>query len=88
MNVTAAAMQRFHQDLETRRLRGFGATFGREQLEPLPDVGAALHMVPRVDVGFNRGPSRSGRAPRRASPTSASTGPASSRGRAAAARSP
>jgi hypothetical protein len=55
VNVTAAATQRFHRELETRRLRGFGTIIPRETLEGLPNVGAALRLVPRVDVGFNRG---------------------------------
>ncbi|GLC24724.1 carboxypeptidase regulatory-like domain-containing protein [Roseisolibacter agri] len=55
VSVTAAAVARFHQGLETRRLRGFGTVLTREQLDALPDVGAALRTVPRVSVGYNRG---------------------------------
>ena len=55
VSVTAAAVARFHQGLETRRLRGFGTVLTREQLDALPDVGAAIRMVPRVLVGYNRG---------------------------------
>ncbi|MGZ8491594.1 MAG: carboxypeptidase regulatory-like domain-containing protein [Gemmatirosa sp.] len=55
VNVTAAARARFHQGLETRRLRGFGTIFDAQTLDALPDAGAALRMVPRVSVGSNRG---------------------------------
>lgn len=55
VNVTAAAVARFDQGVETRRLRGFGTVLTRQQLDAVPDVGAAIRMVPRVSVGYNRG---------------------------------